>query len=115
MRKLGDEGKGEGHDEGKDKEHDLPKAPPKRQRIPRARLLQIEDTDWGTSQSRLRHQLQDYSPLYPEGLSSESSDSRDEEGEETTELSPGGSLNLAAEELPRDSIWNFHVWNEVLT
>ena len=80
-----DKGKREGHDEGKDKEHDLPQAPPKRQRIPRAMLLQIEDTDWGTSLSRLRHQLHDYSPLYPEGLSSESSDSTDEEEEETRE------------------------------
>ena len=48
--------------------------------------LWIEDADWGTSQSRLRHQLQDYSPLYPEGLSSESSDSGDdEEGSSSSE------------------------------
>ena len=39
-----------------------------------------------------------------------------EEGEETTELSSGAAsaLSMAAEELPRDSIWNFHVWNEVV-
>ena len=44
--------------------------PIKRQRIPRTMPLRIEDADWGTSQSRLRHQLQDESPLFPEGLSS---------------------------------------------
>ena len=39
-----------------------------------------------------------------------------EEGEETIELSSGAAsaLSMAAEELPRDSIWNFHVWNEVI-
>ena len=47
--------------------------PTKRQRIPRTMPLQIVDADLGTSLSRLRHQLQDESPLYPEGLSSESS------------------------------------------
>ena len=56
--------------------------PIKRQRIPRTMPLLIEDADWGTSQSRLRHQLQDYSPLYPEDLSSEESSDTVEEVEE---------------------------------
>ena len=51
--------------------------PTKRQRIPRTMPLQIVDADLGTSLSRLRHQLQDESPLYPEGLSSESSSEQD--------------------------------------
>ena len=51
--------------------------PIKRQRIPRTMPLQIVDADLGTSLSRLRHQLQDESPLYPEGLSSESSSEQD--------------------------------------
>ena len=60
--------------------------PIKRQRIPRTMPLRIEDADWGTSLSRLRYQLQDYSPLYPDGLSSESSDSGDdEEGSSSSE------------------------------
>ena len=60
--------------------------PVKRQRIPRTMPLRIEDADWGTSLSRLRYQLQDYSPLYPDGLSSESSDSGDdEEGSSSSE------------------------------
>ena len=52
--------------------------PTKRQRIPRTMPLQIVDAHLGTSLSRLRHQLQDESPLYPEGLSSESSDSEED-------------------------------------
>ena len=47
--------------------------PIKRQRIQSTIPLQIVDADWGTSLSRLRYQLQDESPLYPEGLSSEES------------------------------------------
>ena len=53
--------------------------PTKRQRIPRTMPLQIVDADLGTSLSRLRHQLQDESPLYPEGLSSEASSEEDVE------------------------------------
>ena len=56
--------------------------PTKRQRIPRTMPLQIVDADLGTSLSRLRHQLQDESPLYPEGLSSEESSDTVEEVEE---------------------------------
>ena len=52
------------------------KRPRKRPR--RTMPLQIVDADVGTSLSRLRHQLQDESPLYPEGLSSESSDSEED-------------------------------------
>ena len=46
--------------------------------------LQIVDADWGTSLSRLRDQLQDESPLYPEGLSSEESSDTVEEVESDT-------------------------------
>ena len=59
--------------------------PTKRQRIPRTMPVQIVDADWGTSQSRLRHQLQDESPLFPEGLSSESSDTVEEVESDTVE------------------------------
>ena len=78
-------GKGKNKDGGELLASGSSPLPIKRQRIPLTMPLQIVDADWGTSLSRLRHQLQDESPLYPEGLSSESSDSRDEEEEETRE------------------------------
>ena len=70
--------------EGRDSTSDLLASgstppPTKRQRIPRTMPLQIVDADWGTSLSRVRHQLQDESPLYPEGLSSEASSEEDVE------------------------------------
>ena len=66
-------GKGKNKDGGELLASDSSPLPIKRQRIPRMMPVQIVDADWGTSQSRLRHQLQDESPLFPEGLSSESS------------------------------------------
>ena len=71
--------------------------PTKRQRIPRTMPLQIVDADLGTSLSRLRHQLQDESPLYPEGLSSEeASDTVEEvsseEASDTGTTLPRGTL-----------------------
>ena len=68
--------------------------PIKRQRIPRTMPLQIVDADWGTSLSRLRHQLQDESPLYPEGLSSEESSQEVSSQESGTTLPwPGASVS----------------------
>ena len=68
--------------------------PTKRQRIPRTMPLQIVDADLGTSLSRLRHQLQDESPLYPEGLSSEESSQEVSSQESGTTLPwPGASVS----------------------
>ena len=75
-------GKGKNKDGGELLASGSSPLPIKRQRIPRTMPLQIVDADWGTSLSRLRHQLQDESPLYPEGLSSEESSDTVEEVEE---------------------------------
>ena len=77
-------GKGKNKDGGELLASGSSPLPIKRQRIPLTMPLQIVDADWGTSLSRLRHQLQDESPLYPEGLSSEESSDTVEEVESDT-------------------------------
>ena len=90
-------GKGKNKDGGELLASGSSPLPIKRQRIPPTMPLQIPpswmqigappslvDADRGTSLSRLRHQLQDESPLYPEGLSSEESSDTVEEVESDT-------------------------------